>query len=486
MDTTLEAHIIATIITGLILAIDLVIRLILLFYVPRNRKPTAALAWLLAIIVVPIIGTALFFVIGSTKLSRRRREMQQQVDRMYGHYRKQLDASKLIAKAPRIYRQSAALAESLTQLAPTKGNKVGVINGYDKIIQEMIAAIDEATSYVYIEFFALALDKTTEPFFAALENATKRGVSVYVLFDTLGSRKYPRYREMKRRLTDIGVSWNKVLAIRLRLHQYNRPDLRNHRKIVVVDNRHAFLGSLNMIDRTYHRKDTISYIELVTHLEGPAVNEAAAVFASDWYGETEQILTHFLDNTSRHSGGHSVAQILPSGPAYAYRNNLKVFVDLIYTAKDSILITNPYLVPDESLLAALLSASLRGVRVSILNSEAMDQWMVGHAQRSYYDELLSAGIHVSLYNAPQLLHSKYMVVDEEVAVIGSSNLDIRSFELNLECSAIIYDKSVAATLARQHSRDLKKSQSVILALWRRRSKWSQLLDSIARLTSALQ
>ncbi len=469
-----------------VLIIDFFVRVGLVFYIPRKRKPTAALAWLFAITILPLIGTIIFLVIGSTKLSRRRQEMQQQVDRMYHHFNQALIDAELSGQPTPKYRGAAELATSLAALTPTKHNSVRILNGYDTIISDMTAAVASAHSYVYVEFFALALDKTTEPFFDALEAAVKRGISVYVLFDTLGSRKYPHYHAMQRRLTAIGASWHKVLPIRFIPRQYNRPDLRNHRKIVVIDNTQAYLGSLNMIDKSYHRRDTIQYVELVTHIQGPAVNEAAAVFASDWYGETEEILHHFLENSAVHTNGQSVVQIVPSGPAYPYRNNLKLFVDLIYKAQHSITITNPYLVPDESLLAALLSASLRGVHVSILNSDAMDQWMVGHAQRSYYDELLSAGISIHLYKKPVLIHSKYMVIDEEVAIIGSSNLDIRSFELNLECSVIVYDNANAQTLHAQHVKDLKKSSMVVLTHWRQRTKWRQLLDSIARLTSSVQ
>ncbi len=486
MSDSIETHIITLIVGAIIIVIDLIIRIVLLFYIPRNRKPTAALSWLLAIAVAPFFSTVAFFVIGSSKLSRRRREMQTQINHMYQHFNDHLRSAKLDGEVPADYQPTADLAESLTHLAPTRHNSVTILNGYDKLIKEMTKAVDTARNYVYVEFFALALDDTTRTFFDALKRAVERNVTVYVLFDTLGSKKYPRYKEMTKYLTEIGALWHPVLPIRLKPKQYNRPDLRNHRKIVVVDNAHAYLGSLNMIDKTYHRKDSIHYVELVAHIEGPAVNESAAVFASDWYSETGEVLTHFLENASIHSGGDKTVQILPSGPGYEYRNNLKVFVDLIYTAKESVVITNPYLVPDESLLAALLTARLRGVTVSVLNSAAMDQWMVGHAQRSYYDELLSAGVTISLYEEPRLIHSKYMAIDQRIAIIGSSNFDIRSFELNQECNVIVYSSDVAHTLYKQHHKDLKKSEQVDLVIWRTRTKRSQFLDSIARLTSALQ
>lgn len=482
----LEATTIAWGIIFLIYAIDLGVRLFLLFYIPQNRKPTAAAAWLLAIYVVPLWGTLAFLLIGSTKLSKRRRRAQQQVDLMLKRYSRNLRKAGLSASIEPPHDLRAKLAESLTALAPSKRNAVAVLTGYDEIIEDMTRKVLAATSYVYVEFFAMALDDTTEPFFKALETARARGVEVYVLFDTLGSRKYKGYRAMKQRLTAMGAHWRATLPISLRPAKYNRPDLRNHRKILVIDNRFGYLGSLNMIEKTYQRKDDISYLELVSRLEGPAVNEAAAVFASDWYCETGVVLKQFTENTIPSKRGRVAAQVIPSGPGFPFENNLKYFTSMIHSARHSITITNPYLVPDEALLDALISAAQRGVHISILNSEAIDQWMVAHAQRSYYEALLQAGVEIHLYKKPQLVHEKFLVIDTKVGIIGSSNFDIRSFELNLECIVAAYDKTIARTLIKHHRALLAHSQRISLDSWRRRSIWSRFLDSIARLTSALQ
>jgi cardiolipin synthase len=482
----LDIHIIAWVIAVLIYLIDLIVRLWLLIYIPRGRKPTAAMSWLLLIYIIPIFGTVFFFILGSTKLSKRRRRAQLQINQMLKRYTANIRKVGLspLVKAP--YDAQAKLAETLTDLGPTTNNKVSILNGYDEIIEEMTAKVRTATSYVYVEFYILALDATTEPFFVALEDAIKRGVEVRVLYDAFGSHKFPRRREMNKRLTAIGAQWHRILPFSMRLKKYNRPDLRNHRKILVIDNTDAFIGSMNMIEKTYHRRDSISYIELVAHLQGPSVNEAAAVFASDWYCETGELLKHFMTNSVAHIKGRTEVQIVPSGSGYPYQNNLKVFTSFIQTARHSVIITNPYLVPDESLLSALISAAQRGVRVSILNSEAMDQWMVGHAQRSYYEELLRAGVHIYLYKKPQLVHEKFISIDNSVGIIGSSNLDIRSFELNMECVVVAYSPKVAKKLARHQDELLQHSHEVHLQNWKQRSVWQSFLDSIARLTSALQ
>ena len=471
---------------SVILGIDLLVRIWLLIQIPKKRKPTAAMAWLLLIFIAPVFGTILFFILGNTKLSRVRRREQEEITRILHFYTHELEKSQLIQSAPAPYNTSSTLATQLTGLAPTTHNDVTVLTGYEAIIKAIIASINNAQHYVYVEFYILALDTTTEPFFAALEAAKKRGVAVYVLFDAWGSHKFPRHKEMTRHLSSITDDWHTILPLGLRFKKYNRPDLRNHRKIVVIDNSSAYIGSLNMVDKRYHRKDDISYIELAVRLKGPSVNNAAAVFASDWYSETKVALRDFVQNSAPAESGSSLVQLVPSGPSYPYQNNLKVFVSLIYSAKVSVTITNPYLVPDESLLSALISAAKRGVKVSILNSEAIDQWLVAHAQRSYYSELLEAGVEIALYKKPQLVHEKYIAIDEDVAIIGSSNLDIRSFELNLECVVVVYEQKIARQLVRRHHELLKNARHVHLKQWKKRSGWQNFLDSIARLTSALQ
>lgn len=469
-----------------LLAVDLSVRLWLLFYVPKNRKPTAAMAWLLLIFIIPVFGTILFFILGSTSLSKKRRADQKQINYMLHRYMVELRRQGLISTVARPYDEQEKLARAFTSLGSTRKNAVHILDGYDSIIKQMTHKVTEAKEYIYAEFYVLAMDDTTEPFFQAVEEAIQRGVSVRILFDAYGSRKYPHRRKMMRRLTDMGAEWHQVLPFTLRPKYYNRPDLRNHRKILVIDNTDAYIGSLNLIDKTYHRKDDISYLELVAHLQGPSVNECAAVFASDWYAETGEFLNDFMKNSAPSKRGTANVQIVPSGSNYPYENNLRVFTSLIHSARKSISITNPYLVPDEALLGALISAAQRGVKVSILNSEAMDQWMVGHAQRSYYDELIRAGITINLYHKPQLVHEKFLSVDDEVGIIGSSNLDIRSFQLNLECIAVIYDRAIAKKLRKHHDELLQHSTRVQLEAWRRRSYWQSFLDSIARLTAALQ
>jgi len=429
-----------------------------------------------------IIGWLLYKIIGNTTLSRQRRSRQAIINDLVAETSRQHAKHSL----PDRFQPFASLNQNLSQFPVTDNNSVTVITDYDAIISQIVDDVNLASHYVYIESYITALDAVTEPLFQAMERAVGRGVEVYVLFDAVGSRKFSSYRLMRDRLSDHGIKWHTMLPLSLIPHKYNRPDLRNHRKLIAIDNRVAYIGSLNLIEPRYERKDNIIYEELVARLEGPVVVHTAGIIAGDWYSETGQSIRHFNATPLINPTGSTLMQILPSGPTYKNENNLKLFIEIIYAARKSIVITNPYLVPTEPLLMALITAAQRGVSVTIINSEAVDQWMVAHAQRSYYEELLNAGVNIYLHKAPVLLHSKHITVDDDVAVIGSSNMDVRSFELNFECSLVIYSPDAVKTLRKTQKMNLAHSRKLTVEIWKHRRTWDSFLDSVARLTSALQ
>ena len=185
-------------------------------------------------------------------------------------------------------------------------------------------------------------------------------------------------------------------------------------------------------------------------------------------------------------GGNILCQVLPSGSGFDNENNLRLFTSLIHAAKYKLVITNPYFVPDDALMTAITSAALRGVDVTLLNSAVSDQFFVSHSERSYYEDLLKSGVQIYQYNAPILLHSKLISIDDDIAVIGSSNLDIRSFQLNLEVTLVCYDASVVADLRQIETAYIRKSSLVNLDELETRTVKEKLFESISRLTAALQ
>lgn len=486
----LEFH--ETIALGIII-VDWIIRITAIFIVPCNRKPNSAIAWLMLLFILPMPGLLAFLLIGNPKLPAGRRNAQAALDQTIARVMKSIERQKgarglIDTPAPNKYRRQAHLNQALAHLPVSAGNAVDVISEYDAVFDRMIKDIDSAQHFVYVEYFIACLDSATEPFFAALGRAVNRGVAVRLLYDAFSTRRHAGYKAMLRRLETDGVEAVAMLPLRLPGRGYVRPDLRNHRKIVVVDGHIGYTGSQNLIRRDYHRTDGLNYDEVVVRVQGAAALQLTAVFVTDWYAETGELFDTRQAKTMidiKHYGTSQV-QILPSGPGYEDENNLKLFTSLFYTAEKSITIVNPYFVPDDALSMAIVSAARRGIKVTLINSEVMDQWMVGHAQRSFYEEMLQAGVAIHLYKAPVLLHAKFMLVDDDLAVIGSSNMDIRSFWLDLEVTLIAYDTSVVRKLHHIEKAYLSRSKQLRLATWQKRPARKVLLDNIARLTSALQ
>lgn len=256
-----------------------------------------------------------------------------------------------------------------------------------------------------------------------------------------------------------------------------------------------------MIDSTYLKPGNVSrglhWIELMVRLEGPVVGELEAVFVTDWFSEVNELLpvkTHPATvqgfDESRLGSGKPVhgidAQVVPSGPSFENDNNLKLFVMLIHNARKRVSITSPYFVPDESTLLAIVTAASRGVEVELFVSEVADQALVNHAQRSYYSALLEAGVKIYLYRAPTVLHSKHFSIDDEVAVIGSSNMDIRSFSLNMEVSVLVGNKDLVDRMMLVEDNYRVNSNLLDPEAWKQRPIGEKIRDALARLTSALQ
>lgn len=471
--------------------LEWIIRIVMLFIVPSRRKPSSANAWLLLIMIVPTIGTILFYMFGDPKLPKNRRSLRRKVDsytrdeleklrRSHAHLFSKLDKSD--------HQTLARLATVLGGLPPMKGNKVEVMTGYEQALEALKKDIDQAKEYIHIEYFIATFDDTTEPIFQALDRAMNRGVQVRFLYDKVVSRHYPGQKRMKQELTRIGVEHYAMLPLYLLPgKKFMRPDLRNHRKIVVIDGQVAHSGSQNLIDRSYHRRDGIIYEEVVLRFHGPIVWQFNNIFRGDWYAETHDALLELVEDEDMPSmAGDIVAQVLPSGPAHEHDNNLKFYTSMIHAAKKRIGIVVPYFIPDESFFDALTAAAQRGVKVTMINSAAIDKILAGHAQRSYYEELLEVGAEIYLYNEPVFLHTKQILIDDDVAIVGSSNLDIRSFQLDLEVSTILYDTEVVKKLERTESEYLKTSKRVTMKAWQARPLRLKMLDRIARLTAAFQ
>jgi len=477
-------------------ALSYLIGILALFIIPANRRPGEATAWLLLIFLAPILGAVLFLLLGTPKLSRWRRDQQQHMNERIKEFVEEAEQVQALAPIvdsplPSRYEPHVNLIAQLTGMPVMAGNTVELLPDYVGAIDQIVREIDAAKRFVHLEYFMFAADKIGTPVIDALVRARERGVVCRVLMDHLSNLLLQG--KVLKRLRGAGIPVHRTLPMDPFHKQWNRLDLRNHRKIVVVDGVVAYTGSHNLIEDTYHKgsniRKGIHYIELVVRVTGPVVREFNAAFITDWYSETEELLDERTAPEMRVRTpvtGDVLCQVLPSGPGFYYNNNLMLFVALLNAARRRITIVNPYVVPEETLLLALTSAAQRGVEVTLIVSEIGDQFLVYHAQGSYYEELLKAGVKIHRYQAPVILHSKSISIDDDIAVIGSSNMDIRSFELNLEIMLVCYGTQVVADLRNLEAEYLRCSRPLDLETWQARPLHAKLFDNLARLTSALQ
>ncbi|MHA7304474.1 cardiolipin synthase [Arthrobacter sp. TMN-49] len=475
----------------LILVVDLAIRVVVLGVIPGNRRPTTAMAWLLCIFFLPYVGLILFLMFGNFRLSRRRRETQDAVNLRIVEGTAEIAAQVPDYHGPAWVKSAMELNRNLGYFPALGANSVQLIEGYQESLDAMADEVSRATDYVNAEFYIMSSDDCTDRLFRELEAAADRGVRVRVLFDHIGSVRVPGYRGMIKRLKASQIQWRRMLPLLPVKGQWRRPDLRNHRKILVVDGRVGFTGSQNIIEPSYRKKKNHKvgrqWVELMSRLEGPIVGTLNVMFATDWSSETEENLEAELASYHWDSfAGGSLCQVVPSGPGFVTENNLRLFNTLLYSAEECITISSPYFVPDDSLLYAITTAAQRGVVVELFVSEQGDQFLVHHAQRSYYEALLRAGVRIYLYPKPLVLHAKHFTVDSDVAVIGSSNMDMRSFSLNLEVTVMMIDRDVVQQMHAVEDHYRAISRELKLAEWVNRPILARYVDNVARLTATLQ
>ncbi|QDH71555.1 cardiolipin synthase [Marilutibacter alkalisoli] len=462
---------------ALLLALDWAIRLAALVWIPARTSPAAARSWLLLVFFLPLLGLPLYLLFGHPWLSRERIRRQALASQAIREGQAPQAALRWTPPTGGAEYEMAPLVERLGDFMPVRGNTIALLDDYDASLRTLLDDIDGARERVHLLYYLMFDDAVGEAVVGALERAAGRGVCCRLLLDAVGAKR--GFRRYARRLRAAGVEVHDMLPGGLRWRRSGRMDLRNHRKIAVIDDDVAHVGSQNLAEAEFVRG--FPNRELVARVRGPAVAHLEAVFASDWYLETGEILA--VSSTRPTHSDDAAAQLLPSGPAYPFANARDTVNALIHLARHRLVLTTPYFVPDDAIMAALRIAALSGVEVQLILSASNNQRLTAWAQHSWYEELLACGVKVALYR-PHFLHAKHMSVDDGIVLIGSINLDFRSFALNAEIGLLCYDRDAVARMRGIEAEYLRDSEQLSLEQWRRRPGWKRSLEGIARLADS--
>ncbi len=460
-----------------------IIRLVMLVVVPRRRSPNTALAWLTVIFFLPWVGLVLFLLVGTNRLPRRRVERYRQLLANFHRHLGQLSqhVPAINPAVPAEASSAVRLAERLGQMPILGGNRVELLTETEEVIDQLVDDINRASDHIHMLFYIFHDDETSVRVAEALAAAARRGVSCRLLADAVGSRAM--FRRLAPRMTRQGVRVQAALPVGLFRRTVARIDLRNHRKIVVIDGRIGYTGSQNIINPDYGRRG-LAWHDMTARVEGPAVLALQAVFLGDWYFETEEIVESPACFPAVEPCGDVPIQVLPSGPTYPVENYHRMVIGALHTARQQVIVTTPYFVPDQSFLQAVQIAVLRGVEVILIVPEKCDKTLVGAAAWSYFGDLLDLGCKIYLYR-PGLLHAKTMTIDNSFAFLGTGNFDIRSFSLNFEVNLLLYGERVTAELRRRQFDYLNRSRMLTAEEWEARPEWIKTFAGIARLMSPL-
>ncbi|MCA0928820.1 cardiolipin synthase [Ruegeria profundi] len=391
-----------------------------------NRETTSRIAWVAFVFAFPLIGIGAYFLLGETSIGRRRFARKTAALRKLQNIVEQAGpvSQPGLEELPERFRAVFQFAQTVTLLPVTGGNTAELLSDSEAVTNAMIADIDEATDHVHLLFYIWLTDTTGLRVVEALKRAARRGVTCRAIADDLGSRaliKSDAWREME----VAGVHLARALKVDNPVFHFfdGRLDLRNHRKIVVVDNRVTYCGSQNCADASFSPKPKFApWVDLMMRFEGAVVEQNQLLFASDWMTYSDEDIGPVLGARIPHPKEGFPAQVIATGPTGRHSAMPDVFCSLIYAAMKELTITTPYFAPNEAILTALRTAGNRGVRCTLVLPARNDNFLVAHAGRSHYASLLEAGVRIMEYPIG-LLHAKSLVIDGQLTLIGSANMD---------------------------------------------------------------
>lgn len=420
----------------------------------RKHSYGLTIAWLIVILLFPFIGAAIYLLFGENRIPEKRAARAKKTIQHYQSWlsslagRAPLDINTVIPECQPVIRQ----AQKIIGIPAMAGNTMELITTPEEIMRSILADIENARSTCHLQFYIWQDGGTVDEISNALIRAVKRGVTCRILIDSIGSRDFLKGK-MCEQLRKDGVKVLESLPSGIIKAFFARIDIRNHRKVVVIDGKIAYTGSQNMVDPVFFKQNEGigQWIDMMVRITGPVVESIAGTFINDWFLETDsgdtkikslqedmKLIRSIADIHPVKKTGPISVQLVPSGPGLVPDAIHKLLITTIYAARKELILTTPYFVPDDLLLTALKSASERGVRVDIILPAKNDSLLVQFASQAHYEDLLKSGVNIYLFSGG-LLHSKTITVDGNFSLFGSVNLDMRSFWLNFEATLFIYD-----------------------------------------------
>lgn len=452
----------------------------------RKRGASSTMAWVTVVIALPLVGSILYLLIGEVRLGRSRiRRHREIVER--------IESSVAFVTAARQrswptidprFAHLSVLAHAVGGNDPQAGNRVTLMGDTDLVIESLVSDINQAASHCHLLFYIFLADMSGTRVGEALIDAARRGVACRVLVDGVGSKGFLE-SDLRRRMEAAGVRVVEALKVHPLRMLLARIDLRNHRKIAVIDGVIGYTGSQNIADAAFAPKPRFApWVDAMARVVGPLTWDLQVLFVEDWFLDTDESLEETLHVQPLRQEEGVIAQVMATGPNAFNEALRQMSQSAFHTAREELFVTTPYFVPDEATLAALCTAARRGVDTRLIVPARNDSPLVGAASRAHYDALLACGVRIFEFRKG-LLHAKTITVDRDLAVVSTANLDRRSFELNFEVSLIVYDDDFASQLRFLQTGYLADSVEVDRAAWERRMWPGRLWSSAAGLVSPL-
>lgn len=454
----------------------------------KRRAVSVSLAWLMVIYIIPVVGVACYFLFGELNLGRKRAERAKEMLSPFAQWFAKLNdchAHSPESFGRHIYRIDE-LCNNRLGLPALSGNSLSLQSSPEQILHSVIDDIENAQSSIRMVFYIWHPGGLADSVASALIRAAKRGVNVKLLLDSAGSPRFFRSEWLKM-MNNAGIEVVQALEVSPWRIFLRRLDLRQHRKIIVIDEKIAYTGSMNMVDPAYFKQDSGvgQWIDIMVRITGPTVNVLSAIHCWDWEVETgsrrfpQLPECHINPNEPQHP-----IQVVPSGPGMPDHLISQVLTLAINQANHSVRITTPYFVPSSDLLETLKMTAQRGIKVELIIPHKNDSIMVQWASRAFYSELLSAGVEIYEFYGG-LLHTKSVVIDEQFCLVGTVNMDMRSLWLNFELTLAIDDEAFTKEMLWLQQSYINQSHQVDIEQWQKRTLYSRFLERVFYLFNPL-